>query len=83
MSTQQRTVAASAGDGWSGRGSTPRQNCAERQVSLRIPETILSEIDDLVRDRPVRTPRHTWLMEAVVEKLQREKNSVGGDHGTQ
>ena len=55
----------------------------DRQVSLRIPEAILSEIDDLVRGRSVRIPRHTWLMEAVVEKLKREKAEAGGDHGAQ
>jgi hypothetical protein len=25
-----------------------------------------------VEARPIRTPRHTWLLEAVYEKLERE-----------
>jgi hypothetical protein len=41
-------------------------------VILRIPKDMLSKIDELVEARPIRTPRHTWLLEAVYEKLERE-----------
>lgn len=42
-------------------------------VNLRIPGDVLTRIDRAVAARRVRTPRHTWLMEAVLEKLEREE----------
>ena len=41
-------------------------------VILRLPGSMLRSIDRLVKSRPVRIPRHTWLLEAVHEKLSRE-----------
>ncbi len=40
-------------------------------VSLRIPVGMLSEIDEALKRRPYRIPRHMWLLEAVHEKLAR------------
>lgn len=45
---------------------------AEQAVNLRLPEDVLDEIDKLVSARRVKTSRHTWLMEAIIEKLDRE-----------
>lgn len=55
----------------------------EKQVSRRIMEAILSGIDNLVRDHPICTSHHSWLVDVTVEKLNREKRDVSGDHGTQ
>ena len=41
-------------------------------VILRVPQTLLTRIDEAVAARPIRTPRHTWMLEAVLEKLERE-----------
>jgi hypothetical protein len=41
-------------------------------VILRVPEDILKRIDGSVQARLIKTPRHTWLLEAVLEKLERE-----------
>lgn len=41
-------------------------------VILRLPASMLRNIDGAVKSRPVRIPRHTWLLEAIHEKLQRE-----------
>ena len=41
-------------------------------VNLRIPVSLIDQIDRELRSRPIKTPRHTWLLEAVVEKLGRE-----------
>jgi hypothetical protein len=38
-------------------------------VSLRIPIGMLKEIDEAVKNRPYRMPRHLWLLEAIHEKL--------------
>ncbi|HTS78264.1 MAG TPA: hypothetical protein VMG40_18785 [Bryobacteraceae bacterium] len=40
-------------------------------VSLRIPVGMLSEIDEALKRRPYRIPRHMWLLEAIHEKLAR------------
>lgn len=45
-------------------------------VSLRIPAPMLKEIDKAVRARPYKIPRHSWLLEAVHEKLARLKAST-------
>jgi ethanolamine utilization microcompartment shell protein EutL len=41
-------------------------------VVLRIPAEAMARIDQAVQARRVKTPRHTWLLEAVMEKLDRE-----------
>jgi len=41
-------------------------------VVLRMPPEVLARIDQAVEARRVKVPRHTWLMEAVIEKLERE-----------
>ena len=43
-------------------------------VILRIPGEIGQRLDQALRARPVRIPRHTWILEAIVEKLDRESN---------
>ena len=44
----------------------------EKPVSLRIPAGMLAELDNLLQKRTIRMPRHTWILEAVVEKIERE-----------
>ena len=41
-------------------------------VILRLPSGILGRIDDAVKARPVKMPRHTWILEAIVEKLSQQ-----------
>jgi hypothetical protein len=41
-------------------------------VILRVPEGMLKRIDSAVSARPIRTPRNTWILEALLEKLERE-----------
>jgi hypothetical protein len=40
-------------------------------VILRVPNETLAAIDADVTARRVKTPRHTWLLEAIAEKLER------------
>jgi hypothetical protein len=44
----------------------------EKPVILRVPEDVLERIDATVKARRIKTPRHTWLLEAVLEKLEKE-----------
>ncbi len=41
-------------------------------VQLRIPVDQLREIDILVKKRPGKLSRHTWIMEAIFEKIKRD-----------
>jgi hypothetical protein len=41
-------------------------------IVLRLPTSLLNKVDSIIKTRPVRIPRHTWLVEAVYEKIQRE-----------
>jgi hypothetical protein len=44
----------------------------EAQVKLRLPAALLRRVDAAVKAQPIKTPRHRWLIEAIVEKLGRE-----------
>jgi len=41
-------------------------------VQLRIPVNQLGEIDNLVKKRPGKLSRHTWIMEAIFEKIKKD-----------
>jgi hypothetical protein len=42
-------------------------------VVLRLPPALLAKVDAAVQARVVPTPRTTWIMEAIAEKLERER----------
>jgi uncharacterized protein (DUF4415 family) len=44
----------------------------EKRISLRIPEDIVERIKQATKVRAIKTPSHTWIVEAVLEKLKRE-----------
>jgi hypothetical protein len=44
----------------------------EVALTVRVPKDTLDRIDALVRARPTRIPRHSWLLEAIYEKLYKE-----------
>ncbi len=46
-------------------------------VVLRVPAALLGRVDEVLDARAVKIPRHTWLLEAVVEKLEREDGGAG------
>jgi predicted transcriptional regulator len=55
---------------------------SEREVSeialtVRVPSETADRIDRLVRARPTKIPRHSWLLEAVYEKLKKEERVEG------
>ena len=46
------------------------------QVFFRAPGDLVEQVEAAAKSlRPIRASRQTWLLEAVVEKLQREANS--------
>jgi hypothetical protein len=45
---------------------------AEATVNVRLPVDVLAQVDEIVKQRRARIPRHSWLLEAIYEKLDRE-----------
>lgn len=63
-----------------------RMKQAEEDVAaltVRVPRALVSDIDRDRKARAVRVPRNTWILEAVVEKLDRKKQGQrnGSGHG--
>lgn len=50
-----------------------KKKVEEKPILLRVPSDALEKIDEIVSSKQIKTPRHTWLLEAVFEKLEREK----------
>jgi|SRR5580700_11276603 hypothetical protein len=48
----------------------PKKN--DFALTVRVPRDVLDRIDFLVRLRRSKIPRHSWLLEAIYEKLARE-----------
>jgi hypothetical protein len=49
------------------------------KVLLVIPAPNQARIEAVLAKRKVRISRHTWLLEAIVEKLEREENDAKGN----
>lgn len=62
-------ASAAAPAGESAAGQQARSTVA---ATLRIPAQLAEKIDRLLEQRPLRVPRHQWILEAMVEKLERE-----------
>ncbi|HXH69832.1 MAG TPA: hypothetical protein VNI60_05735 [Pyrinomonadaceae bacterium] len=43
-----------------------------KPVLIRIPPEALRKIDEIVGAKKIKMPRHTWLLEAVFEKLEKD-----------
>ena len=46
-------------------------------VSLRIPGPLAERLDTFLRARLIRVPRHAWILQAILEKLDRETGEQG------
>ena len=46
-------------------------------VNLRIPHHLLERIDQALEAQTLKTPRHTWILRALVEKLERDQIKEG------
>jgi hypothetical protein len=57
-------------------GSVAHQEAASEKeavaVILRVPAGILKRVDAAVSSRVIKTPRNTWILEALLEKLEKE-----------
>jgi hypothetical protein len=46
----------------------------QRQVVIFVPEWLLDEVDTLVKSVRPRTSRRSWLVEAIREKVERDRD---------
>ena len=70
---------ASGRRAWYGCGMGKGLKTTEEDVAaltVRVPRELVIDIDRERNGRPVRVPRNTWILEAVVEKLDRERQSA-------
>ena len=47
-----------------------------QDIRLRIPTDLLKEIDQIVAKRKPKISRHNWILEALHEKVKREKKKL-------
>ncbi len=52
------------------------QQSKPTSVILRIPADVMAQIEKAVLARRLKTPRHTWLLEAVMDKLDKEVGNL-------
>lgn len=59
-----------------GRSARPKQKVEkipEKSICLRVPIDIAERVNKAVKGREVKTSANTWLVEAVISQLKREK----------
>jgi len=52
------------------RRATPEKDITP--VVLRTPTPLLQQVDQLLEGLTIKKPRHTWILEAIAEKLERD-----------
>ncbi len=52
---------------------TSGADTAVKTVPLRVSADLLAQIDASVKSQQIKTPRNTWLLHAIMEKLEREQ----------
>ena len=50
-----------------------KEKAGNQKILIRIPNNILDRVDTDLTARPLKTPRNTWILEAILEKLERQK----------
>jgi hypothetical protein len=63
--------------GGSSSGAPAEDHAKAAPILLRIPAGMMKRLDAALKGRPVRLPRHTWILEAIHEKLTRESPTGG------
>jgi hypothetical protein len=53
------------------------EETSEVALTVRVPKETLDRMDMLVKARPTKIPRHSWLLEAIYEKLFKEDHVEG------
>jgi hypothetical protein len=62
-------------------GSAKKRPVSARiPLTVRLPEGVIKQIDEVINQRDIPLSRNNWLLEAALEKLR--KGAAGGSHGT-
>lgn len=54
-------------------GNKTKKSSKKIPVQLRLPQDLLDVIDGIIDDRVVKVSRHAWFLEAIAEKIEKEK----------
>ena len=68
---KEQSINALISKGGSVAENTEKQ-VGEKPILIRVPVEALEKIDEIVSAKKIKTPRHTWLLEAIFEKLERD-----------
>ena len=52
--------------------SDSKKEMGKKNLQLRLDTELIEKIDEARGKRTVSPPRHTWILEAIYEKLQKE-----------
>ena len=58
--------------GGSSAGSQEENKEKERIFNLRVPESLVEQVDTLRKRRTGKISRNTWILEAIEDKVERE-----------
>ena len=58
--------------GGSSAGSQEENKEKERIFNLRVPESLVEQVDTLRKRRTGKISRNTWILEAIEDKIKRE-----------
>ncbi len=52
--------------------TTEKRRPHQTTVSLRLYPAMLQQVQEIVDRQPIKTSRNTWMVQAILEKIQRE-----------
>ena len=52
--------------------ASPPPASGVKMVPVRLDATLLARIDRAVQAQPIKIPRNTWVLQAILEKLERD-----------
>ena len=58
--------------GGSSAGSQEENTGKERVFNLRVPESLVEQVDTLRKRRAGKISRNTWILEAIEDRIKRE-----------
>ncbi len=59
--------------------SDPDPEVKDVRFTLVVPGPLCQEVDQLLHQLPFKKARHQWILEAMTEKLQRERKAKAGE----
>ena len=72
QASDEAQIAALIDKGGTAAGHTAQAATQNLAVALRIPGPLAERLTRALEGNMTRMPRHTWILEAIVEKLDRE-----------